>query len=174
MANPYEATSLTSEVGTGSARRSVSPVLLVVWPILLALNLVMPLVVGMPMIESSGKLGVAIAVAAFAITGWIICVYRPQLSKRLLAGSTVVGLSQIFPVLHLIAGKTAFSIVAHVGQAEVGGDLGLDRIKTEFGGFLVALLTGGVLTVCAVAIGYGMFAIFNTRSNASLAKGCIG
>jgi len=170
MKNPYEAPSLTNDVVSGSTKQSVSWFLLVAWPILLALNLVMPLLFGLPMIRSNGKIGVVFAVATFVITGWFTCIYRPQLSKRLLAGSAVVALSQFFPILHMIAGTIAFSIAARIGQAEEGGDLGLDQIKTEFGGFLVALLTGGILTVCALAIGYGMFAIFNARSNASLAK----
>ncbi|TWU59825.1 hypothetical protein Poly51_00980 [Rubripirellula tenax] len=59
----------------------------IAWPIVFALNLVVPLLFGGSMLRESGMLGMSVGVAFFLIAGWYICYMSPFIAIRLLVGS---------------------------------------------------------------------------------------
>lgn len=124
------------------------------WPVLLVLNSSVPLLLGSRMIQEHGKWGVALAVLLFATGGWVICARWPWLRSRLLSGAGILALTQVFPLLQIIAGVIALKIAVRFGQARVASDFAPDRIHSELGGFVVTAITGGILFCAAVVIGW--------------------
>ncbi len=154
MDNPYQSPLTEGERLPSPLPADWSTALLAWWPVLLAVNLVVPLALGWSMLEARGKLGVAVAVAMFAVAGWLLCLFVPQVARRLMVGSIFVAASQLIPVLQLVLGIFAFAIAVQFGHAITGDDIAeASQITTEIGGFLVTTIVGTGLAVCSLSIG---------------------
>jgi hypothetical protein len=81
---------------------------------------------------------------------------KPLLSKSLLQGGLIVGLSQVFPILHLVAGLLGMMISTKIfpRPPTVQGIERFDKeIQGVYCGALTTLITGGLLMAIALVIG---------------------
>jgi hypothetical protein len=85
--------------------------------------------------------------------GCVLCFFRPAAARTLIAGSIITGMSQLFPILHLLAGAVALGITAHFGMAVIGADTHIDHFTSEVGGWLATVLVGAMVLLCAWALG---------------------
>jgi len=67
----------------------------------------------------------------------------------IVAGGILVALLQFFPVLQMTAGFVSINIGSRLNQAPEVGHGGPQQM-TELGGFLVTMLTGGMLLAVAL------------------------
>lgn len=77
MEYPYQSPLTEGERLPGPLPAEWSTALLAWWPVLLGVNLILPLLLGWSMLKEHGKLGVAAAVAMFAVAGWLLCYLLP-------------------------------------------------------------------------------------------------
>jgi hypothetical protein len=132
----------------------------VFWLIVFASNLVVPLIFASSLIQQSGRIGMMVAVVLFLIAGWYFGVRFPKIRSRMLAGGSIVAVSQLFPVHHIIAGFIAFEVTRLAGGAIAPtDDEPFGKIATEFGGFLCTSVTGAILLTIAMAIGWLLVSI---------------
>ena len=156
-ANPYTPPAEVDLAGSlAQSEPSVSPRklrnLLVAWPVVLGLNLIVPLLVASELLGTRGWTGVVVAIVVNLLVGFWLCHVLPGLMKRLIVGAAVVALSQLVPVLHLIAGMIAFVVGESIGLIEES-ELNGPEIGTAISGGVLTTLTGGVLMVASIAIG---------------------
>lgn len=136
------------------AERGSKVNLLVAWPVVLGVNLLVPLLFAAELLGPRGWSGVLVAVALFLVGGWWLCLAHSGIAKRLLVGSGVVAFSQFLPILHLIAGVIAVEVGLFLEVISSQGDNAIGpEIKTFLGGMLVTTLTGLILAVVALIIG---------------------
>lgn len=126
---------------------------LVLWPVVFAGNMVVPLLFGWEITRDSdsGRVGMGAAAAVLLAAGWALAVWRPVWARLLLIGGTVVGCTQIFPVLQLLVGMFVIGVASELGV--IGGALG-PGLTTEWEGFVVTLAVGSILLSCAAVVAW--------------------
>lgn len=159
--NPYEAPRSAVATGprAGPAGRRGAVVLHLAWVAVFAANLIVPLLFGWGMAGPRGRSGLVAAAALILGLGSGLCYYRRDLAAPLVVGATLVALTQLFPLLQILAGVVGVGIVRSLGLMGGGGD-GPPQILGPLGGFVVTLVTGGILI--AVSAGAGLFLRFFT------------
>lgn len=130
----------------------------IVWPIVFALNLIVPLLFGGQLVRENGMIGLSVAVGFFLIAGWYVCYASPAVARRLLVGSSITAITQLFPVIQLIAGILALGAVSTLGLSVDDGDLGIGQISNDAGAFLATMITGSI--IAAVAMLFGLTGVF--------------
>jgi hypothetical protein len=123
------------------------------WPIVFGLNLVIPLLLGWDMTREHGRIGVFLAAALLLTSGWAVCYARPSVARRLILGSTLTALSQLFPILQIVAGCIAVAVADSFALLGHGGHGGPAQFS-EPGGFIVTLLVGCILLTFAGTTGW--------------------
>jgi hypothetical protein len=126
----------------------------IVWPIVFALNLIVPLLFGGSMLRERGMIGLSVAVAFFLIAGWYICYMSPFISIRLLVGAGITAISQLFPIIHVLAGLIAVATLSKLGLATDENDVGIGTISSEAGGFMMTMITGSIIAAFALIVGF--------------------
>lgn len=125
------------------------------WPIVLAANLTVPLMFGLEVTRGGGRWGMGLAIALVWLVGHLACARFKVLGPRLVIGGVFVGLSQLSPVLQIMAGSASLDFVSWAGMT--GGEFaGMPDRLTEFGGFLATFLTGGQLLFVAILCGFAV------------------
>ena len=66
----------------------------------------------------------------------------------------MVGLLQIFPGLQILAGMFGMAAGSALGVADFGGAERPPSLANELGGFVVTLVTGGILMTAAACLGW--------------------
>lgn len=74
------------------------------WAAIFAINLTVPLIFGWSLVSEHGKLGMSAAAIALLIGGWCVCSVHPLIARQAIVGGTIVGLSQLIPVVQMVAG----------------------------------------------------------------------
>jgi hypothetical protein len=97
------------------------------------------------MTQEHGKLGMSIAALFLVLLGCYFCAAGRKLAAALIAGGALVGLSQMFPALHIIAGMIGMTVGQALDLANIGDEERPAQIVNEIGGFVVTLITGGIL-----------------------------
>jgi hypothetical protein len=135
-----------THAGPGEAvRRLMTPRAILGWIAVFLLNMVVPLLFGWSMTRDGGRVGMAVASLALFAVGCGICTAR-----RGLVAPLFVGLSQVVPVLQILAGSIGVEVALALRVA-VGSDL--STRLTEAGGFVVTLVTGGLLMAASLVAG---------------------
>ena len=125
-----------------------------VWSVIFAANTIVPLMFGLELTVKHGRVGVGIASLLLWAGGAILCCWRSSIMWQVILGALITALSQLFPILQIIAGCIGLSAAARLGQAETGGDGQLlDQVTSEVGGFIVTVIAGGVLLAGAAIAG---------------------
>ena len=123
------------------------------WIFVFAINMAVPLLFSASITEEHGKVGMLLAIAAFLASGCFLCAYHRELALALIIGGVIVGLTQLFPVPQILAGWIGLVIAKAVGLADFHDAEGSPRLMSELAGFVVTLVTGGILIVDATFIG---------------------
>jgi hypothetical protein len=154
--NPYAAplsqTGQSDALGRGAENREA---LHVPWALVFLGNLIAPMMFGWGTTGSGGHVGIILAVVLLWWLGYhFVATYR-MVRGPLLAGGLCVGLSQVFPLIHMMAGIVGVGLaskVFHEGPPGQHPDLKLTHL-TEPGAFLATLVTGAQLMVAAWVFG---------------------
>ena len=153
--NPYEPpkSSMPPPAPVDHANRRVQMWTFGTWIFVFAINMAVPLLFSASMTEEHGKLGMAVALGAFLTCGCFLCAFHRELARALIIGGVVVALTQIIPMLQFIAGSIGMAVGLGLGVADFGGDERGPSLTSEFGGFVVTLVTGGILITAAAVSG---------------------
>jgi hypothetical protein len=153
--NPYEApnAAVRTLIPDEQALPRASVLTYIAWIFVFAINMAVPLLFSASMTEQYGRLGMSVAALLLLVFGCYICAANRKLAVALLAGGAVVALTQLFPILHIIAGTIGMSVGQTLGHATIDSDDAPARITSEYGGFIVTFVTGGILMAGSLAIG---------------------
>jgi hypothetical protein len=142
--NPYQA----SWVAPAPVRRTpsvwISVLIVIVWACVFGANLMIPLLFGWDRTSHRGTFGLVGAVATLWITSSALLLMYRKLAAPVIVGSILVAVSQVFPILQVLAGVLSFALAESMGLTEAE-DLGPGRIESFSGGFLVTFGTGLLL-----------------------------
>lgn len=135
---------------------------LIRWPLVLFLNLVMPLTLASGLLRNTGLIGVLAAVSFVWLVGWWAWRRWPQIGRRVIAGGWVVCVCQLFPLIQIFAGLAALSIAEELGLMD---SLDLEQngpnFESEFASAFVTLITGGILMLVSLAVGAVLIAVLD-------------
>jgi hypothetical protein len=116
------------------------------------MNMALPLLFGLEVTRHHGLIGMCVASLLMLIVGWLFCMLKPAAARKLVLGSLAVALTQVFPILQIIAGSISIGIAQSLHLAMQGGDdpeFGIAGINNELGGFVVTMFVGIILLSCA-------------------------
>ena|SRR5215469_8051735 len=129
------------------------------WLTVFALNVIVPLLIGLGVTTSGGRIGMLLAMLVLLALGFWICARAREVGFALVVGGVAVALSQVFPILQVMAGIFGFALAESIGlSGPRGGDL-----ETLAAGFAVTLATGGLLAAASLAAGLGIRAALHLR-----------
>lgn len=167
--NPYRAPESDTTAGvirSGDLDRNA----FIMWAIVFGLNMVLPLLFSVELTQHHGRFGMCAASLVLFIAGWVLCALSARTARKLILGAAIVALTQLFPILHVVAGSVSIRIAESFQLADGGGgdpDLdegGFPEITSELGGFMVTILVGGILLTFASIIGLVLSFVFPQRS----------
>jgi hypothetical protein len=113
--------------------------------------MIVPLLLGWSMTESGGKIGLLIATITLFAAGECLCIFAPTIAAPVIVGAVVVALSQLYPILQMIAGLAAVGIGRRLGLMLDADPVGVFR--SGAGGFVVTVVTGSILIAESAAVG---------------------
>jgi len=164
--NPYASPqSLTADsLPTTDASDRPSRWVYLVWTIVFVLNLAVPLLIAWTLSNASGRIGMFVAVAVLYLLGsWVCTAHYRHLGVSLIAGGLCVGLTQVFPLLQIIAGSVSFAVATRLGQVD-GRNADLPgNVDSAAAGFIITMTTGVLLMAAALVIGLPLQAIASRR-----------
>lgn len=156
-ANPYQSpsTQVAAEEAALRLARKVDYLSIVCWPLICLGNMLMPFTFAAALMnEQRGQIGAALAAAMLLIAGWVLCWLRPVWVRTVMVGAVVTGLSQIFPILQMIAGIIAIAVAALLGLGVADdGPAEMPAITSELGAFVIGIQVGLLLLIVATGIG---------------------
>ena len=125
----------------------------VTWTVLFLGNLILPLLLAIELVHGRGWLGVVAGCTFCWLSGLCLMIMQTASKRTMLIGASLTGLSQLFPILQVLAGIIALTVwqpTAHM--------LGIDeRLSANFiGPCFVTMSTGGILMTVAIFSGGGM------------------
>jgi hypothetical protein len=143
------------------------------WAFVLAINMAVPLLFSGSVTEQHGKLGMGVALLSFLVCGCYLCAYHRKLALALLVGGVLVALTQLFPILQILAGLIGMAVGQSLGQTSSGADEATPHLRSEVGGFVVTLVTGGILIGAAACSGMAILWL-TSRLGANRSKNAPG
>ena len=152
--NPYAAPSSSAPEPTRDTFTDFSNVYLTAgkWLGVFGINLIVPGVLGYGVVDQSGLIGVLIAIVLVFLVGGVVFSYRKGFAGPVMVGSLLVAGSQLFPVAQVLAGM--FGILFAQSLGFVGGEFdGGPEVVGIGSGFIVTIVTGGLLILAATVIG---------------------
>jgi hypothetical protein len=166
--NPYEApkAAVRSSLPDEQTNPRFGAFTYIAWVFIFAINMAVPLLFGSQMTQQHGRLGMSVAALLLLVFGCFICAANRKLAVALLAGGALVALTQLFPILHIIAGMLGMGAGQALGHATLDDDNGPSQITSEAGGFIVTFVTGGILMAVSLCTGIALQSIkrFLSRS----------
>jgi len=128
-----------------------------VWSGVVALNLPLPLLLGLTLIPNGGTGGIVAGILVYWAAGLALGLLMPRLGSALGGGGLVVAALQPIFVLHFAAGAFGMSVWHHLRS---GSTIGHPGLWAEADGFAVTLLTGQPLLLAAWVFGGGVRLLF--------------
>jgi hypothetical protein len=155
--NPYDPprSSLEDLTSAEPANRSAISRLELGWFGVFALNLAFPLLFGWELTRANGRIGMLLAIPVLLAAGRWICREHRDLGRLLVVGGVLVGLSQVYPLLQMVAGIGGMLVGQVLGQVSMAG-AATPAPLSQVGGFVMALTTGSLLMAFSCLIGYGV------------------
>jgi hypothetical protein len=112
------------------------------------------------------RIGLVLAVALIWLLGMFWLGRTAPLRRHTLVGGICVAATQVYPILHFIAGLVSMMIMSWLLRQPVD-EIGLPRQMTELAGFLVTLLTGAQLLLVAGVCGVVVLTLLGRWSTTS-------
>ncbi len=87
----------------------------------------------------------------------------------MVVGGVAVALSQVFPIVQMMAGLVGFAVAKRIGVPVDVRDGGMDwaagppNADTVVAGFVVTMITGGLLLLASIAAGLAIRAVLSLR-----------
>lgn len=151
--NPYEPSDHSMDLEPVDQRVIHRPLVLSIqWTVVVLCNLIVPLLFGLALSRTDGIVGIAVAVVFMLVLGYFASIYLPFFVLFSVRGGLLVGVSQIIPVVHVLAGYVSMMLLRFVGLLEVDVLVGDKRIGF-ISAFLLTVLTGGILIMVACGLG---------------------
>lgn len=128
------------------------------WAIVFAVNLIVPLLLGISTITPSGRFGMY---AAFAVVYWVglsVCGSRFRVGRSLVVGGAVLSVSQFYPVPQVLFAVFADGTWKLFGgrtivDVEGAWENGASAIENTLGAFLVVLFASWWMCLLAILLG---------------------
>ena len=133
----------------------------VLWTVLFVVNLPLPVLFGATVTRGPARWGMVLIVAGVYAFGLLFCLNNPKRSKSLLAGSTMLALSQFVPVIHILAGLSAISVVSKSGMISFDPEFVMGPTDSLAAGAALTVITSGMLAVIAMLTGIVWMTILN-------------
>ena len=92
------------------------------WIFVCAINMAVPLFFSATLTEEHGKLGMVLAVVSFFICGCFLCAFQRDLALAVIIGGVVVAMTQLMPILQIVAGTIGLAVGDALGVADFGND----------------------------------------------------
>ncbi|WP_435018438.1 hypothetical protein TA3x_000412 [Tundrisphaera sp. TA3] len=134
------------DVADGKIARSKGP-MIVAWIAVFCANLPVPLFLAAGLTQKAGKGGMILAILLMLALGAMAVSASRKGGWAVVIGGWIVAVSQLMPVLHIIAGSMGMSAALGGTKAYSAG------LDDEPGGFIATIVTGGILITIALAIG---------------------
>jgi len=160
--NPYESP-LEPAVEMRRAPRPSARTLHIAWAVVFAINVALPLLLGLPTANDSGRFGIVAAMVLALLAGFYVCANYRRLAQALVAGGALVGVSQLLPALQIFAGILGMAAAESLGLVIDGNDEVQVTITSAVAGLVVTTVTGGALITAAVALGL-LLQVFTNES----------
>ncbi len=140
---------------------------LVLWIFVFVANLLMPVFFAWTVLEDGGGSGVLLGTALLLGISIVVLIQFPRLIRWTRIGGIVVAVSQLFPLLQIVAGSIG------IGSAEIVG--AARKLTPEEQDFLIApplgfaaalvttLVTGAVLLLVVLAFSLLLMFVFENR-----------
>ncbi len=153
--NPYEPPTDAVRISypDGTVHHHAGVLTYTAWIFIFAINMAVPLLFSLPLTDLHGRLGMSAAALFLFTLGCGICAANRKLAVALLAGAALVALTQLFPGMQIIAGMIGIGVGQALGHATFDSDEHPARITSEFGGFVVTFITGGILMAGSLCAG---------------------
>ena len=119
------------------------------WLGVFLMNLPVPIYLALELTERAGRIGMSFAILVLLLFGHWLCSRSATSRRPLLAGGILVGLSQAWPALQIMAGLCGFEAAVLLGVMRNSSQ----KIGSEPAGFVVTLVTGGILMLAAYLLG---------------------
>ncbi|QDV34178.1 hypothetical protein [Tautonia plasticadhaerens] len=123
------------------------------WVKVFAANLPIPLCFGTMSVDRGAFVGLIGALFVMAVLGADACSRWDRPGRAVIGGGVLVALAQMFPLPQVCAGALALRVASGLALAVPVEDLGFSRATGVAGGFLVTLMTGGLLIAGALLLG---------------------
>ena len=140
------------------------------WPLALALNLIVPLMFGLPMTDHGGRIGMVAAIGLLWYLGHRICGASDAFGRALVIGSFLVAATQFLPVLQFFSGIVSVAIARALGQGSPGNDEWAAGLS-ELGGLIATGFTGLTLMGAAAFCGAIVSGLTTRRPHVRLMPG---
>ncbi len=154
--NPY-APPKSSEAGSHQVAHAIRygiELIYFAWIVVFGFNLVVPLLFAWSMTEKNGRIGMTVAVIVLLAAGFWICAKARIVGRDLIKGGILVGLAQLFPILHIISGMVGMIVGQRLQLTNMDNETGPIRVNSELGGFIAALVTGTILMAMSLGTGF--------------------
>jgi hypothetical protein len=93
----------------------------------------------------------------FSARYWV-CAKVRKFGVYLIIGGIAVGLAQLFPIPQFVAGTVALEMGHLLGLANADAD-----VTSEFGGFIITMITGTILLAMSAGCGFLVQQLFIYR-----------
>ena len=150
--NPYASPITKNVVGLETPGTRGRAGLIVGWLGAAGINVIVPALFAMPIVKGAlAILGVVLGVITILFIGACVCWWRPSIGLIMMRGGFLFALSQLFPIMQLVAGQFGFIVASRLG-----GILFYDDFQ-YLGGFAptfaATIVTGGILIAGATVLG---------------------
>lgn len=120
----------------------------VTWHIVYAFNLLLPVFLGMMKTDGMARLGLLTGIVLFWFVGWSIVARSIFLGTALNWGAILVALCQMFLIVHLFYGMSAFLISKQLDAVQSG------ELVSFLSGLTATCIMGGCLMLTSFLIGF--------------------
>ena len=161
-ANPYASpkTDSIDPSQAGPSHQSNHRRLYFGWLGVFGLNLIVPLLSALTLTNASGQVGMLLAMVVILTIGLCICAIARELGFALVTGGVAVGLTQIAPILQIIAGVLGFSLARAMGLDDPAGEV---NAGTVLAGFVITMVVGGLLVAVSLVAGLVIRRVMSPR-----------
>ncbi len=152
--NPYAAPSSSAPEPTRDTFTEFSNIYLIAgkWLGVFVVNLIVPGMFAYGVVDQFGLIGVLLAIVLVFLVGGVVFSYRKGFAGPVMVGGLLVASFQLFPIAQLLAGMFGILFAQSLGFVGDDFDGGLE-IAGISSGFVVTIVTGGLLILAATVIG---------------------
>lgn len=123
------------------------------WALVTCLNAVVPMIFATAVVDSKSYWVVLMGLVLVFFIGACVCIRVTKLRRPILVGSYVLGVSQLFPIIHIFVGAFAMQVSQSMGLADKLDDAAAQEMSNPLSILLVILVTAGMLAIVALAMG---------------------